>query len=172
MEKTLLLFSRAPGWKNRLLSCMTGWSSLDIVLPQQTGQPVFVVGLDAQTGVILKMPLANRVIPATTVGVMTFVDLPAGPVVDAVTSQIGKPFDWRWFMPDAWRRNMKQMDAWFPSELFCWAFLQAGYPVCEDSLARLTLRAFWDLDTHSQTSIKKEIVKKNNRIFHSGEKTV
>lgn len=172
MKETLLLFTKTGGWKNRLMCLKTGWSSVDIILPQQKGEPVFIAGLDAQMGVVAKIPLANRVVKADTVGMITFPQFSAEPIIDAILSQTGKTFDWRWFIPNGLNRKRKNTDTWFPSELFRWAFLQAGHPIFPESFQKVSIQDFWSLNMQAWVLARKEIIKKNNRILYTGEKTV
>lgn len=70
------------------------------------------------------------------------VDVPAEPVLYAAMSQIGKPYDWGALLGFALRSGSHHdAGAWFCSELWAWAFHQAGYPLLRtDHLHRISPR--------------------------------
>lgn len=69
------------------------------------------------------------------------VDVDAKALVDALFSQLGKPYDWGGVLGLGLRHNWQDDNKWFCSELMAWAFMQAGAPLLntEDSY-RITPR--------------------------------
>lgn len=64
----------------------------------------------------------------------------------AAASQFGKPYDWSAVLGIALRRDWRQDDAWFCSELVAWAFEAAGEPLFrEGTLRRVTPEHLWML---------------------------
>lgn len=159
-DKTLLVFTRLPGWRNRIVSLRYGWSSMDIIIPQKEGQPVFVLGLDAQSGKVTEMPLANRLVPASQIGLLTFSHISPMPIINIVKEQMGIAFDWHKLLPKFLQPKNPQQHTWFPSDLFYWAFKTAGYQLGNPKDDTLSMRDFWSLTTCSSYPITREIIKK------------
>lgn len=59
--------------------------------------------------------------------------------VDAACSQVGKPYDWTAIAGLVMRRDWRETDSWFCSELVAWACEQAGTPLLRaNRLNRIT----------------------------------
>ena len=157
MKEALLLFSHSSHWKDRLFRFATGsvWSGLALVLPQERGEPVFVIGLDPVSGHVSKMPLANRVMQVDRVSLMTIADVDVDAVTRALFSQINKSFDWIGLFS---RKRREKHGAWLPGELMAWALDEAGCRLFDSIDKKVTLEHFWALSSGDRM-IKREIVK-------------
>ena len=72
-------------------------------------------------------------------------DNPLG-VINALRSQLGKPYDISAVTGLALRRNWQEDDAWFCSELLAWAWEKSGQPLFhQDSRHRVTPQNIWML---------------------------
>ena len=72
-------------------------------------------------------------------------DNPLG-VINALRSQLGKPYDISAVTGLALRRNWQEDDAWFCSELLAWAWEKSGQPLFHrDSRHRVTPQNIWML---------------------------
>lgn len=67
-------------------------------------------------------------------------------VINALRSQIGKPYDLTGVLGMSLRRNWQEDDRWFCSELVAWAFKQSGQPLFRnESMYRITPQHLWML---------------------------
>lgn len=57
-------------------------------------------------------------------------------------SQVGKPYDYRYYLGWLFRRNWQAEDAWVCHELICWAALHAGCGVFAVDAWRISPRDF------------------------------
>lgn len=57
-------------------------------------------------------------------------------------SQIGKPYDYRYYLGWLFRRNWQQEDAWVCQELICWAAAHAGKAIFAVDSWRISPRDF------------------------------
>lgn len=75
------------------------------------------------------------------------VDLPcrdSKAVIQAASSQIGKPYDMTALFGLLMHRDWQEDDAWFCSELVAWAFAQGGTPLFRaEALHRVTPQHLW-----------------------------
>lgn len=99
-------------------STWSPYSHVDIVL--ESGQ---LLGATPEHGVAIRPPVPGR---RTTRLQAT---APYVPVVEAMQSQLDRPYDWRGIFGCAARQNWQAPNAWFCSELIAWAFEQAGHPL-------------------------------------------
>ncbi len=73
-------------------------------------------------------------------------ELLADDVIDAVRSQVGKPYDWTAIVGIFLRRDWEESDSWFCSELVAWGFAQANASLFRaDSVRRVTPEHLWML---------------------------
>ena len=162
VNDVLLLFSHSSHWKDRLFRLSSGcvWSSLDVVLPQEEGEPVYVVGLNPVTGYVSKVPLSNRIVMADRACLMTIPDMDPDPVIISLMAQLNRPFHWRYLLPERFTpKRHRNMKTWSPAELVAWAFEDAGMPLFEYNDQRITLEHFWTLGETSNKPVKREMIK-------------
>jgi uncharacterized protein YycO len=127
-----LRFSTLDDLTGRVVQWATwSWAShVDVVLTDGS-----LIGAIPKRGVVMRVPdQAGRV-------EFYHVQVPAGPVIERMLSQIGRPYDWPGIMGWALRRDWQDPHAWFCSELVAWAFENAGFPLLRsEGLSRITPR--------------------------------
>lgn len=68
-------------------------------------------------------------------------------ILQAIRSQIGKPYDITALFGLFFHRNWQEEDSWFCSELVAWALSKGGYPLFrEEALHRVTPNHLWMLN--------------------------
>ena len=70
--------------------------------------------------------------------------------LEAMRSQIGKPYDWTALIGNIGRRNWAENDSWFCSELVAWACLQEGRKLVNKDLWRITPQDLWQAITWAE----------------------
>lgn len=99
------------------------WSHVDYILPSGS-----LLGARLSGGVQIR---PNNYCTPTREMIAEF-KMPASAVQawhDALISQIGKPYDWLALVGMGVRRDWRNPDRWFCSELIQWASEKAGYPL-------------------------------------------
>jgi uncharacterized protein YycO len=117
------------------LGTFSEWSHVDLVTPDYQ-----FLGARIDGGVQVRKPGYD--IPYKT---QCFVDVPLNAAQeqrlwDFANAQVGKPYDWTAILGIAFRRDWREDDAWFCSELVAAAFEQAGRPLLQGLLNRITPR--------------------------------
>jgi hypothetical protein len=81
-------------------------------------------------------------------------------IIEAVSSQLNKPFDWRWLYPEMFNlRRWRDEAVWYPAELMAWAFEEAGVHLFDGGRGKITLDQFWKVVDRPLISVKREILK-------------
>ncbi|WP_417545689.1 hypothetical protein [Marinobacter sp.] len=126
-----LQFSTTKGIGSRVIRWATWspFSHVDLVLGDGR-----LLGATARYGVTVRDPEPVSALARFQVAA------PAE-VLDALNSQIGRPYDWPGIFGWGFRRNWQEQDSWFCSELIAWAFREAGCPLLRfDRSYRITPR--------------------------------
>ena len=141
MERVTLIFarSRSPiSWAIRVFT----WSRWSHVAVVHAGM---VIESQAPRGVQFDTEVSMRSRYSETAAV-AFEHPDPGALIDALRSQLGKPYDYRAIVGFLVRRDWTSTRRWFCSELIAWAFAQTGRPLFRDrELARVTPEHLWML---------------------------
>lgn len=142
MSALKLLFCTAPSnplsWAIRVRT-WSRWSHVALVDGDSVIEAVALKG-------VVRTPLWRRqaVDPRWAISALPCRDPSA--VIEAATTQLGKPYDYTAVAGLGLRRVWKDADSWFCSELVAWAFDQGGSPLFRtESMRRVTPENLWML---------------------------
>lgn len=130
-----LIFSADTSMASRVVRIATfSWCShVSIICPDNT-----VIESIPSAGVV-KTPYKTRINQSSRFEIYQ-VDADEQKTIAYAESQLGKPYDWAGILGWGLRRDWQEDDAWFCNELVAKSLLEAGTPVVNSELYRITPR--------------------------------
>ena len=108
------------------------WSKWSHVAIVDGDDVIEAIALDG----VVRTPLATRKAKDTAWQIVTLPCADRLAIINAATSQLGKPYDYTGVLGIGFHRNWQETGHWFCSELVAWAFQQGGTPLFREGASR------------------------------------